>query len=176
MAGGAEKPLPYTFKRQKKARFKMAVQVVLVEPEIPQNTGNIARTCVVTGSVLHIVGPMGFSLDEKHVRRAGLDYWKDLTLYTYESLEELYQKYPEGDFWYFSSKVQKNFDRAEYSKDCFLVFGKETAGLPKELLDKNADRCVRIPMQNGQRCLNLSNAACVGVYEALRQNGYFHMK
>ena len=102
--------------------------------------------------------------------------WKDLTLYMYESVEELYQKYPEGDFWYFSSKVQKNFDQAAYSEDCFLVFGKETAGLPKGLLDRNAARAVRIPMQSGQRCLNLSNAVCVGVYEALRQNGYFHMK
>ncbi|MEG2881547.1 MAG: TrmH family RNA methyltransferase [Christensenella sp.] len=102
----------------------MAVNVVLVEPEIPQNTGNIARTCVVTGSALHIVGPMGFSLSEKHVRRAGLDYWKDLTLYTYDSLEELHQKYPQGDFWYFSSKVATNFDAVKYSDDCFLVFGK----------------------------------------------------
>ncbi|MEG2574798.1 MAG: tRNA (cytidine(34)-2'-O)-methyltransferase [Christensenella sp.] len=154
----------------------MAVNVVLVEPEIPQNTGNIARTCVVTGSALHIVGPMGFSLSEKHVRRAGLDYWKDLTLYTYDSLEELHQKYPQGDFWYFSSKVTTNFDTAKYSDDCFLVFGKETAGLPRALLDENAEHSVRIPMNGGQRCLNLSNAVCVGVYEALRQNGYFHMK
>lgn len=154
----------------------MSVNVVLVEPEIPQNTGNIARTCVVTGSVLHIVGKMGFSIDEKHVRRAGLDYWKDLELYTYASLEELYQKYPEGDFWYFSSKVARNFDKAVYSDQCFLVFGKETAGLPKKLLEANEARSVRIPMQAGQRCLNLSNAVCVGVYEAMRQNSYFHMK
>ena len=154
----------------------MAIQVVLVEPEIPQNTGNIARTCVVTGSVLHIVGPMGFSLDEKHVRRAGLDYWKDLTLYTYECIEELYQKYPNGDFWYFSSKVPRSFHEADYSRDCFLVFGKEPAGLPKELLEQNESRSVRIPMRGGQRCLNLSNAVCVGVYEALRQNDYFSLK
>ncbi len=154
----------------------MPVNVVLVEPEIPQNTGNIARTCVVTGSALHIVGKMGFSLDEKHVRRAGLDYWADLKLYMYDSLEELYQKYPQGDFWYFSSKVTQNFDQAAYSGDCFLVFGKETAGLPRELLLAHEQSAVRIPMQKEQRCLNLSNAVCVGVYEALRQNGYFHMK
>lgn len=154
----------------------MALNVVLVEPEIPQNTGNIARTCVVTGSALHLIKPMGFSLSEKHLKRAGLDYWKDLTLSVYESLDELYERYPEGDFWYFSSKVDRNFSEARFSPDCFLVFGKETAGLDRELLERNKDKCVRIPMLSGQRCLNLSNAACVGVYEALRQNRYFNFQ
>ncbi len=154
----------------------MAVNVVLVEPEIPQNTGNIARTCVVTGSALHIVKPMGFSLSEKHLKRAGLDYWKDLRLYVYESMEELQKTFPDGEFWYFSSKVSRNFNEAVFSDECFLVFGKETAGLKKELLEENRDKCVRIPMIAEQRCLNLSNAACVGVYEALRQNRYFDFR
>ena len=154
----------------------MAIQVVLLEPEIPQNTGNISRTCVVTGSALHIIGPMGFSLDEKHVKRAGLDYWKDLELHMYESLDDFYKQNPEAECWYFSSKVSRNFNEASYSENCFLMFGKETAGLPKALLDKNKEHAVRIPMQNGQRCLNLSNAVCAGVYEALRQNDYFCMK
>jgi tRNA (cytidine/uridine-2'-O-)-methyltransferase len=154
----------------------MAVNVVLLEPEIPQNTGNISRTCVVTGSVLHIIKPMGFSLDEKHVRRAGLDYWKDLELHIYENLNEFYTKNPNAECWYFSSKVEKNFNDAVYSEDCFLMFGKETAGLPAELVKSHIEHAVRIPMIAGQRCLNLSNAVCVGVYEALRQNNYFQMK
>ncbi|MDL2236538.1 tRNA (cytidine(34)-2'-O)-methyltransferase [Christensenellaceae bacterium OttesenSCG-928-K19] len=154
----------------------MGIQIVLVEPEIPQNTGNIARTCVVTDSTLHIVGPMGFSLEEKHIRRAGLDYWKDLTLYTYDSLEELYAKYPRGEYWYFSSKVEKRFDEAQYADGSFLVFGKETKGLPRALVEKNKEQSVRIPMKEGQRCLNLSNAVSVAAYEALRQNGYFELR
>lgn len=154
----------------------MAIQIVLLEPEIPQNTGNISRTCVVTGSALHIIGPMGFSLDEKHVKRAGLDYWKDLELYMYDSLDDFYKRNPQAECWYFSSKVSRNFNEVSYGENCYLMFGKETAGLPKALLDKNEEYAVRIPMQAGQRCLNLSNAVCVGVYEALRQNDYFCMK
>jgi tRNA (cytidine/uridine-2'-O-)-methyltransferase len=154
----------------------VALNVVLVEPEIPQNTGNIARTCVVTSSALHIIKPMGFSLDEKHIRRAGLDYWKDLELRTYDSIDELWQKYPDGVFLYFTTKAQKRFNEADYPDGCFLVFGKETAGLEKRILEGNKDRCVRIPMHGDQRCLNLSNAVCVAVYEALRANGYFDLK
>lgn len=154
----------------------MAIHVVLLEPEIPQNTGNISRTCVVTGSVLHIIGPMGFSLSEKQVKRAGLDYWKDLELHMYDSLEEFYAQNPAAECWYFSSKTSRNFNEASYGGDCYLMFGKETKGLPKELLDQHRDHAVRIPMREGQRCLNLSNAVCVGVYEALRQNDYFCMK
>ena len=150
----------------------MALNVVLVEPEIPQNTGNIARTCVVTGSVLHLVGPLGFSVDEKHIRRAGLDYWQYLEMYQYDSLEEVWAKYPNGTFYYFSTKAGKRFDQTAFDADAFLVFGKETAGLKQSLIDAHADSCVRIPMQKDSSCLNLSNAVCVGVYEALRQNGY----
>ncbi|MEI6100366.1 MAG: tRNA (cytidine(34)-2'-O)-methyltransferase [Eubacteriales bacterium] len=154
----------------------MAINVVLVEPEIPQNTGNIARTCVVTGSTLHIVGPIGFSLDEKHIKRAGLDYWPYLNLFTYGCIEELWEKYPDGDFYYFTTKAEKRFDEEFYAQDSFLVLGKETAGLPRAVLDKNRNKCVRIPMFDNHRCLNLSNAAAVAVYEALRCNGYPGLK
>ncbi len=154
----------------------MPINVVLVEPEIPQNTGNVARTCVVTGSMLHLIKPMGFVLDESRIRRAGLDYWKDLALSVYECLDELFERYPQGEYWYFSSKVARNFNEVAYKDNCFLVFGKETAGLEKGLLDRNREKCVRIPMIGGQRCLNLSNAVCVGVYEVLRQNGYYDFR
>ncbi len=153
----------------------MALNVVLVEPEIPQNTGNIARTCVVTDTTLHIIKPMGFSLDEKHIRRAGLDYWKDLKLKMYDSIDEFWQKNPDGVFLYFTTKAQKRFDRAGYPDGCFLIFGKETAGLDERILASNREKCVRIPMYGDQRCLNLSNAVCVGVYEALRANRYFDL-
>lgn len=154
----------------------MSLNVVLLEPEIPQNTGNISRTCVVTNSALHIIKPMGFSLDEKHIRRAGLDYWPYLKLYMYDSIEELWEKYPDGDFFYFTTKAKKRFDAAVYTDDSFLVFGKETAGLPARILEKNREKCVRIPMFESHRCLNLSNAVCVAVYEALRANDYFDLK
>jgi tRNA (cytidine/uridine-2'-O-)-methyltransferase len=153
----------------------VALNVVLVEPEIPQNTGNIARTCVVTNSTLHIIKPMGFSLEEKHIRRAGLDYWKDLKLITYDTIDELWQNYPDGVFLYFTTKAKKRFDTAAYPNECFLVFGKETAGLSRRILEHNRERCVRIPMYGDQRCLNLSNAVSVAVYEALRANEYFDL-
>ena len=154
----------------------MALNVVLVEPEIPQNTGNIARTCVVTNSALHIVGPMAFSLDEKHIKRAGLDYWPYLRIHLYDSMDELWEKYPDSDFFYFTTKAKKRVDVPVYAKDSFLVFGKETAGLPGKILDKHPEKCVRIPMFEEHRCLNLSNAVCVAVYEALRANDYFGLK
>lgn len=154
----------------------MALNIVLVEPEIPQNTGNIARTCVVTNSALHIIKPMGFSLDEKHIKRAGLDYWPYLRLHIYNSMDELWEKYPDGDFFYFTTKAKKRFDEAAYGRESFLVFGKETAGLPGRILDKNLEKSVRIPMFEAHRCLNLSNAVCVAVYEALRANDYFELK
>ena len=150
----------------------MSLNVVLHEPEIPQNTGNIARTCVVTNSKLHIIRPMGFSLDEKHIKRAGLDYWQYLDLTLYDSIEELWERFPDAEFHYFSTKVGRLMSEESFGADSFLVFGKETAGLPKELLDRFPGSSVRIPMYDDRRCLNLSNAVCVGVYEALRQNGY----
>ncbi len=150
----------------------MPLNIVLVEPEIPQNTGNIARTCVVTGSRLHIVKPMGFSLSEKHVKRAGLDYWPYLDLSIYESMADFYSQNAEAEIWYFSSKASKTLAEADFGGDCFLVFGNETQGLREKMPTDKGEVCVRIPMVPDQRCLNLSNAACVAVYEALRQNGY----
>lgn len=148
------------------------MRVLLVEPEIPQNTGNIARTCVVTGTPLMIAGKMGFEITEKHVRRAGLDYWPDLDLKTYPDLESVYQEYPQGHFWFFSSHGSQFYHEVCYEDDAVLVFGRETRGLPKTLLEENAGRCVRIPMRPRQRCLNLANAVCTGLYEALRQHGF----
>lgn len=148
------------------------VRIVLVEPEIPQNTGNVARTCVCTGSPLIIAGPMGFTITESRVRRAGLDYWPDLDLTIYDTLEELYQKFPDGNFWYFSSKASRFFTDAEYGREPILVFGKETKGLSPDLLRAHEERCVRFPMVPGARCLNLSNAVCTGLYEVLRQQGF----
>lgn len=150
----------------------MAFNIVLVHPQIPQNTGNIARTCVVTGSVLHIVKPMAFEITEKNVKRAGLDYWGDLKLFIYENKEEFFEKNNKNTKWYFSSKVTKNYSDAEYKDGDYLVFGSETKGLDRNLLDANKDFCVRMPMMPNQRCLNLSNACCAGLYEALRQTGF----
>lgn len=148
----------------------MPLNIVLVHPEIPQNTGNIARTCVVTGSTLHLVKPMKFELDEKRIKRAGLDYWPYLDLHVYENIDEFYAK-NSGEMWYFSSKTNKRFGDVFYSENCYLVFGSETEGL-RSLLDGKEAQAVRIPMVDGQRCLNLSNAVCTAAYEALRQNGY----
>lgn len=150
----------------------MAFNIVLIHPQIPQNTGNIARTCVVTGSVLHIVKPMAFEISEKNVKRAGLDYWDDLQLFIYENEEEFFLKNDKNTKWYFSSKVKRLYTEAEYKDGDYLVFGSETKGIDKALLDANGSSCVKLPMAPGQRCLNLSNACCAGLYEALRQTGF----
>ena len=148
------------------------INIVLVEPEIPQNTGNIIRTCAATDSVLHIVRPIGFDLSDKHLKRAGLDYWTYADFRFYDSIEELFEKYPNSTFYFFSTKGKKVYSDAKYKNGDFLVFGKETRGLPEPLLEKHYDECVRLPMMNETRSLNLSNSVCVGVYEALRQLGY----
>ena len=148
------------------------MRILLVEPEIPQNTGNIARTCVVTGTPLMIAGKMGFEITEKNVRRAGLDYWPDLDLTIYPDLEDVYGAFPEGKFWYFSAHAARPYHKAAFEEDAILVFGRETKGLPASVLEENPDRCVRIPMLPQQRCLNLANAVCTGLYEALRQHGF----
>lgn len=151
----------------------MAMNIVLVEPEIPQNAGNIARTCAVTGSVLHLVRPLGFEVSDKHLKRAGLDYWNYLDIRYYDSIEEVMDKYYNGgNFWFFSTKSKLIHSEAKYKDGDFLVFGKETKGLPESLLKAHYDECVRIPMMGELRSLNLSNSVCVGVYEALRQMGY----
>ena len=146
--------------------------IVLVEPEIPQNTGNIARTCAATGCDLHLVKPLGFEISDKYLKRAGLDYWHLVHVHIYENLDELFAKYPNGRFYYFTTKARKRHSDAEYKAGDFLVFGKETKGLDEELLLSNPDECVRIPMIGEARSLNLSNAAAVAVYEALRQNDF----
>ncbi len=147
------------------------MHVVLVEPEIPANTGNISRTCAVTGTTLHLVKPLGFSTDDRHLKRAGLDYWHLLDLHYHDNFAALQQKYPNGRFWYVTTKGKKYYTEPRYQPDDFLVFGKETAGLPPELLAANPDYCIRIPMINNTRArsLNLSNSVAIVLFEALRQ-------
>lgn len=144
------------------------LNIVLVEPQIPQNTGNIARTCAATGARLHLVEPMGFKIDDAKLKRAGLDYWNLLDITYYKSLEDFFEK-TKGKFYYFSTKARKTYSELSYPDNAYLFFGKETAGLPEELLFKNPERCVRIPMIDNARSLNLSNSVAVGVYEVLRQ-------
>ena len=145
------------------------LNIVLVEPEIPQNTGNIARTCAATGARLHIVEPMGFKIDDKKLKRAGLDYWYLLDITYYSNLEDFFEKNKDGNFYFFSTKAQNRYSDISYADKSYLFFGKETAGLPEELLKANPERCVRIPMISDARSLNLSNSVAIGVYEVLRQ-------
>lgn len=144
------------------------LNIVMVEPEIPQNTGNVARTCAVTGARLHLVGPMGFAIDDRKLKRAGLDYWRMLDITYYQSLDEFFEKNT-GNFFFFTSKGLHRHTDVTYPDNSYLFFGKETAGLPESLLRRYPDSCVRIPMLPGARCLNLSNSVAVGVYEVLRQ-------
>lgn len=149
-----------------------ALNVVLIEPEIPQNTGNIARTCAATGARLHLVGPMGFQITEKQVRRAGLDYWDKLDITYYDSIDDFFAENENEQFFYFTTKAEQAHTEMEYPNNAYLVFGKETKGLPEELLKDNHDSCVRIPMRGIIRSLNLSNSVAIGVYEVLRQWDY----
>ena len=154
------------------------LNIVLVEPQIPQNTGNIARTCAATGCRLHLVEPMGFRVDDAKLKRAGLDYWHLLDITYYESLDDFFEKNKGGKFFYFSTKAVHTHSDISYPDGCYIVFGKETAGLPEKLLHDNPESCVRIPMINNSdaRSLNLSNSVAVGVYEVLRQWGYPELK
>lgn len=146
--------------------------IVLVEPEIPPNTGNIARLCGATGAVLHLTGKLGFSLDDRYLKRAGLDYWDAVDIRTWNSLEELQQAFPRGRWWYTSKKAAKAFVEADFRQGDFLVFGKETMGLPDDLIAENPERAIRIPIFSPVvRSLNLSTAAGIVLYEALRQTG-----
>ena len=149
------------------------LNIVLVEPEIPQNTGNIARTCAATGARLHIIEPMGFKIDDKKLKRAGLDYWHLLDITYYKNIEDFYAK-NNGEYFYFSTKAQHIYSDIKYPENTYLFFGKETKGLPEELLVANPERCVRMPMINSShaRSLNLSNCVCVGAFEVLRQWGF----
>lgn len=146
--------------------------IVLVEPEIPQNTGNIARTCAATGCHLHLVKPLGFDVDDKHLKRAGLDYWKDVNIFYYENIGELFAEFPSSRFFYFTTKGRKRYCDGQFEEGDFFVFGKETKGLPEELLKANGEYCLRIPMVGDTRSLNLSNSVAVAVYEGLRQLGF----
>ncbi len=149
--------------------------IVLVEPEIPQNTGNIARTCSATGAVLHLVKPLGFSIDDKSLKRAGLDYWHLLDVRVYENIADFFDKNKDGRFWYLTTKGAKRYDQAQFEDSDYLVFGKETKGLDEKLLHDNYDKAIRIPMIEEARSLNLSNAVAIVVYEAIRQTGTAHL-
>lgn len=150
------------------------VHIVLVEPEIPQNTGNIARTCAVTHSSLHLIQPLGFDVSASAVRRAGLDYWSQVSVTVYEDLADFFARHPDAPdrLWLASSKAPQSYVQVRYEADCYLFFGKETAGLPEWLRTRYFHRCVRIPMVSEARCLNLSNSAAVLTYEVLRQQGF----
>ena len=147
----------------------MHINIVLHEPEIPQNTGNIARTCAATGASLHLIRPLGFEIDNAKLKRAGLDYWDKLNIRFYDGLDDFFEKNPEAKVYYFTTKAQHIYADVKYPEECWIMFGKETKGLPEELLFDNPDTCVRIPMRDKLRSLNLSNAVAIAVYEVLRQ-------
>ena len=149
--------------------MKRKLNIVLYSPEIPQNTGNISRTCSVTGTALHIIKPIGFEISDKTLKRAGLDYWSTLEVYYYDSYEEFERQHSGDNIFYCSAHAKKKYTDVEYEGEVYLMFGKETAGLPKELILANMDRSVRIPMLENRRCLNLSNAAAIAAYEVLRR-------
>ncbi len=151
------------------------LNIVLVEPEIPQNAGNIARTCAATGTRLHFIRPLGFEVSDKYLKRAGLDYWHLVDISYYDSFDELYQQNANATFYFFTTKGRKRHSDAAFKDGDFLVFGKETKGLPEELLLQHPDTCLRIPMRGEARSLNLSNSVAVALYEALRQNDYFSL-
>lgn len=152
------------------------LNIVLYEPEIPANTGNIGRTCVATNTRLHLIEPLGFRLDEKSLKRAGMDYWKDLDVQTYIDYNDFLERNPGAKIYMATTKAQKVYTEVEYEPDCYIMFGKESAGIPEEILKANPDTCVRIPMIGETRSLNLSNSVAIVLYEALRQNQFDHMK
>jgi tRNA (cytidine/uridine-2'-O-)-methyltransferase len=154
----------------------MPLHIVLVEPEIPQNTGNIARTCAVTGAVLHLVKPLGFSVEDRYLKRAGLDYWHMLEIYYHDSIDDFFRSYPNGDFFFCTTKGNCAYTEARYTENSVIFFGKETAGLPDSLLKKYKERLIRIPMKEGARSLNLSNSVAIVLYEALRQLDFPNLK
>ena len=148
------------------------INIVLHEPEIPQNTGNIARTCAATGAALHIIKPMGFTIDDKKLKRAGLDYWDKLDITYYENLEDFYARNPQARPFYFTTKAIQTYTEVAYPENSYIMFGKESRGLPEELLYANRESCVRIPMRDTLRSLNLSNSVAIAVYEILRQDQF----
>ncbi len=145
------------------------LNIVLHEPQIPQNTGNIARTCAVTGAALHLIKPFGFEITDKNLKRAGLDYWDKLEIYYYENLEDFFSRNPDADVYYFTTKGKNVYSNISYPDNVYIMFGREDKGLPETLLHDNPEKCVRIPMRNKLRSLNLSNSVAISVYEILRQ-------
>ena len=152
------------------------LNIVLVEPEIPQNTGNISRTCAATGSRLHLIKPLGFELSDRQLKRAGLDYWHLLDVQVYESLEDFFSKNTVRQMRLFTTKAPRTYADVSYADECWLFFGKETRGLPEDFLYAHPEDCVKLPMIEEARSLNLSNSVAIGVYEALRQLGFPHLK
>jgi len=152
------------------------INVVLIEPEIPQNTGNIARTCAAVGANLHLVEPMGFKVDDAKLKRAGLDYWHFLNITYYKNTEDFFERNKNQNLYFFTTKAKKLYSEMLYGENPYLIFGKETAGISEDILKQNLDFCVRLPMRDSLRSLNLSNAVAVGVYEALRQNNFDGLK
>ena len=148
------------------------LNIVLLEPEIPANTGNIGRTCVATDTKLHLIEPLGFSLSEKALKRAGMDYWKDLDVTTYLDYEDFLEKNPNAKIYYATTKALKTYTDVQYEEDCYIMFGKESAGIPEEILVDNEETCIRIPMIGDIRSLNLSNSVAIVLYEALRQHNF----
>ena len=148
------------------------INIVLYSPEIPQNTGNISRTAAVTGAALHIIRPIGFEISDRTLKRAGLDYWDKLTVTYYDSYEDFISKNPDAELFFFSARAKKSYADIEYPDNSYFVFGKESVGLPEDLILKNIERSVRIPMREGVRCLNLSNSVAIAVYEFFRQGGF----
>lgn len=152
------------------------LNIVLHEPEIPANTGNIGRTCCATGTRLHLIGPLGFSLSEKALKRAGMDYWQQLDVVVYDSYEDFCKKNPNAKIYYATTKAPNVYSEVNYEPDCYIMFGKESAGIPEDILVGNQETCVRIPMNAEIRSLNLSNSVAVVLYEALRQNSFVGME
>ena len=152
------------------------LNIVLYEPEIPANTGNIGRTCVATGTKLHLIEPLGFSLSEKALKRAGMDYWSQLEVERYVNYEDFLQRNPGAKIYMATTKAKKIYSEASYEPDCYIMFGKESAGIPEEILIEHPEECVRIPMIGETRSLNLSNSVAIVLYEALRQNAFDHMR
>lgn len=150
----------------------MKIHIVLHEPEIPQNTGNIARTCAATGASLHLIRPLGFRTDDRTLKRAGLDYWDKLDVFYYNNMEDFFSQHPDADFYCFTTKAPHVYSEVSYPEDVWLLFGKETKGLPEDFLLRHLNRCVRLPMRETLRSLNLSNSVAIAVYEVLRQHDF----
>lgn len=153
-----------------------ALNIVLFEPEIPANTGNIGRTCVATGTRLHLIEPLGFRLNEKSIKRAGMDYWEDLDVTRYINFQDFMEKNPDAKIYMATTKAKHTYTEVNYEPDCFIMFGKESAGIPEEILVQNPETSIRIPMIGDIRSLNLSNSVAIVLYEALRQNNFDHMQ